>query len=86
MTHKNEFQSSGLSPSASNGPDFTVRDEGSILLLTPRTEPACSWINEHIGRDNGFQPYYPTIVIEPRYVIAILEGIRVAGLEIESGA
>ena len=82
MTHKNEFQSSGLSPS--KVPDFIIRDEGSILLLTPRTELARNWIDEHIGRDNGFQPYYPTIVIEPRYVIAILEGIRVAGLEIES--
>ena len=80
MTHKNEFQSSGTSPSA----DFTVRDEGSILLLTPHTGPARYWIDQHIGPDNGFQPYYPTIVIEPRYVIAILEGVRVAGLEIES--
>jgi hypothetical protein len=80
MAHKNEFASSGSSPSL----DFSIRDEGSILLLTPHTEPARSWIDEHIGRDNGFQPLYPTIVIEPRYVIAILEGIRVAGLEIES--
>jgi hypothetical protein len=80
MTHKNEFQSSGTSPSV----DFTIRDEGSILLLTPHTEPARTWIDQHIGPDNGFQPWYPTVVIEPRYVIAILEGIRVAGLEIES--
>ena len=80
MTHKNEFQSSGTLPSA----DFTIRNEGSILLLTPHSEPARNGINQHIGPDNGFQPYYPTIVIEPRYVIAILEGIRVAGLEIES--
>ena len=35
--HKNEFESSGLSPSNA---DFTIRDEGSILLLTPLTEPA----------------------------------------------
>jgi len=82
MTHKNEFQSSGLSPS--KVPDFIIRDEGSILLSTPRTELARNWIDEHVGPDNGFQPWYPTIVIEPRYVIAILEGIRVAGLEIES--
>jgi hypothetical protein len=80
MTHVNEFQSSGTSPSA----DFTTHDEGSIVLLTPHTDPARLWIDEHVGPDNGFQPYYPTIVIEPRYVIAILEGIRVAGLEIES--
>jgi hypothetical protein len=81
MTHKNEFQSSGLSPS---NPDFVIRDEGSLVLLTPRTEPARSWIHEHIGADNGFQPLYPTVVIEPRYVGPILDGIREAGLEIES--
>jgi hypothetical protein len=78
MTHKTEFQSSGTSPS---NPDFTIRDEGSILLLTPHTEPAHDWIHEHIGRNNGFQPYYPNIVIEPRYFGPILEGIRESGLE-----
>jgi hypothetical protein len=63
-------------------PDFTIRDEGSILLLTPHTEPARNWITENIGRDNGFQPYFPTIVIERRYVEAILHGIRDSGLEV----
>ena len=77
MTHANEFQSSGTSPS-----DFTIRDEGSILLLTPHTEPARSWIHKNIGRDNGFQPYYPIVVIEPRYLAPILEGIRDSGLEV----
>jgi len=52
MTHKNEFQSSGTSPSA----DFTIRNEGSILLLTPHTGPARNWIDEHIGSENGYQP------------------------------
>jgi hypothetical protein len=80
MTHVNEFQSSGTSPSA----DFTVRNEGSILLLTPHTGPARNWIDEHIGPDNGYQPYYPTIVIEPRYLAPILEGIRQSGLEVQS--
>lgn len=78
MTHVNEFESSGSSPSV----DFTIRDEGSILLLTPHTEPARDWINEHIGRDNGYQPYFPTIVIERRYVEPILGGIRESGLEV----
>ena len=82
MAHKNEFASSGSSPS----PDFTIRDEGSILLLTPHTEPARNWIDEHIARDNGYQPWFPTIVIERRYVEAILVGIREAGFEIESQA
>jgi hypothetical protein len=71
---------SGTSPT--NGPDFIIRDEGSIVLLTPLTEPARTWIHEHIGPDNGFQPYYPTVVIEPRHLQPILEGIRDAGFEV----
>jgi len=78
MAHKNEFASSGSSPS----PDFTIRDEGTIVLLTPHTEPARNWIYEHIGRNNGFQPYYPIIVIEPRYLAQIFEGIRESGLSL----
>ena len=78
MAHKNAFTASGSSPSS----DFSLRDEGSILLLTPRTEPARNWIDAHIGPDDGFQPYYPIIVIEPRYFGPILEGIRESGLEV----
>jgi hypothetical protein len=80
MAHKNEFTSSGSSPSS----DFSLRDEGSILLLTPRTESARTWIAEHIGSDNGYQPWYPTVVIEPRYFGAILEGICEAGLDVRA--
>jgi hypothetical protein len=78
VIHKNEFQSSGTSPSV----DFTICDEGSILLLTPHTEPAHDWIHEHIGRSNGYQPWFPTIVIERRYVSDILDGIDSAGLAV----
>jgi hypothetical protein len=77
-------RATGADASTDTGGRRKIPNEGSILLLTPRTELARNWIDEHIGRANGFQPYYPAIVIEPRYVIAILKGIRVAGLEIES--
>jgi hypothetical protein len=42
MTHRNAFEASGSSPSV----DFTIRDEGSILLLTPHTGPARYWIDQ----------------------------------------
>jgi hypothetical protein len=29
--------------------DFILRDEGSIVLLTPHTDAARDWVNEHIG-------------------------------------
>lgn len=62
--------------------DFKVRDEGSLVLLTPETDEAKVWADEHIGQDNGYQPYWPTVVIEHRYADAILEGIELDGLTI----
>jgi hypothetical protein len=62
--------------------DFTVRNEGSIVLLTPRTDAAHEWVDENIGQDNGYQALWPTVVIEPRYLEPILTGIRDAGLEV----
>jgi len=61
--------------------DFTVQNEGSIVLLHPHTDAARSWVEEHIGEDNGYQPYWPSVVIEPRYVGDIVNGITADGLE-----
>ena len=79
------FQTSGSSPTQSENsqPDFVLENHGSIFLLKPLTPSATSWIEEHIGQDNGFQPNYPhAIVIEPRYVAPILEGIQNEDLEV----
>ena len=62
--------------------DFSVENYGSILLLRPLSTPAQNWIKENIGRENGFQPYYPTVVVEPRYIGDILEGIHNDGLAV----
>jgi hypothetical protein len=48
----------------SSRPDFIVENHGSIFLLSPQTDAARTWIDEHITRE-GFQPYWPTVVIEP---------------------
>jgi hypothetical protein len=64
--------------------DFTVVDEGSIVLLYPRTDEAKAWVEEHIGPDNGFQPYYPgKIIIEHRYAIDVINGFQADGLTVE---
>jgi hypothetical protein len=70
------FVASGSSPTA----DFEVQNHGSIFLLIPQTSSAGAWIDEHIGSDNGFQPYYPAVVVEHRYIGAIAEGIVADGL------
>ena len=77
------FQTSGTSPTSKNEPDFVVVNDGSVLLLRPLTESAHTWVDDNIGPDNGFQPYYPTVVIEPRYVGPVIEGIREYGLSLE---
>lgn len=68
---------SGSSPTTKSVPsaDFLLENHGCILLLRPQTVSARIWIDDHIGKDNGYQPYYPTVVIEPRYVGDIVAGI-----------
>jgi hypothetical protein len=62
-------------------PDFSVANHGSILILHALTDAARGWVDEHISDDaltwgkNG-------TVIERRYIVDILEGIRAAGLEV----
>lgn len=60
--------------------DFSLENHGSVFLLKPLTSVAISWVEEHIGQDNGWQPYFPTIVIEHRYVEAVIDGITADGL------
>ena len=60
--------------------DFTVQHHGSIITLTPLTKAGIDYVNEHIGKDNGFQPYWPTVVFEPRYVSQFIHDIRQSGL------
>ena len=59
-----------------------LQNEGSIILLYPQTNAARAWVEEYIGQDNSFQPYWPTVVVEPRYCGPILEGIAVDGLAV----
>ena len=64
--------------------DFELQNQGSICLLVPETDEAEAWVDDNIGRDNGYQPWYPSVVIEPRYVGDIVEGLMSDGLTITS--
>jgi hypothetical protein len=84
-SHNDSFVASGSSPThaaqrVQASPDFLLEKYSSIYLLRPLTENARAWVEDHIGSDNGFQPYWPAVVIEYRYVAAILEGISSDGL------
>jgi hypothetical protein len=60
--------------------DFLLEDHGSLVLLQPVTAAALEWVKDNIGADNGYQPCWPTVTVEPRYVQPILDGIREAGM------
>ena len=84
-SHSDSFVASGSSPTQraqQASPDFLLENHSSIYLLRPLTENARAWVQDHIGSDNGFQPYWPAVVIEHRYVGAILEGISSNGLAV----
>lgn len=61
--------------------DMTFANHGSIVIMTAHTPAAQAWVAEHIPEDaitwgpNG-------IVIEPRYVGDIMEGVLSDGLDI----
>lgn len=60
--------------------DISVENHGSIFLLRPLSDSARVWVDDHIGEDNGYQPYYPTVVVEHRYVADIVRGALADGL------
>jgi len=62
--------------------DFAIENHGSIFLLKPYTKAAKAWVNENIGQDNGYQPMWPTVVLEVRYVDNVLQGIANDGLAV----
>jgi hypothetical protein len=57
-------------------PDIVVENHGSIFLLRPISHSGRAWIEQNIGEQDGFQPYWPTVVVEPRYVADILKGVQ----------
>jgi hypothetical protein len=84
-SHNNSFASSVSSPThpGEKQPDFVVENHGSIFLLKPLTPSATSWVEEHVGQNNGYQPYFPTVVVEPRYIADIVEDIQNDGLPVQ---
>jgi hypothetical protein len=62
--------------------DFFLENHGSIFLLKPQTPVATFWLEEHIGQDNGYQPMWPTVLVEHRFIADIVAGIQNDGLAV----
>lgn len=59
-------------------PDLIVSDQGSIFLLRGATDAGKDWIADHIPADA--QSWCGDIVVEHRYIGAIVEGAIADGL------
>jgi len=68
-------------PHTIHATDFTIANHGTLLILTPCTEPAHAWVAAHLPHDRLTWGRYG-VVIEPRYVWQIVEGFREAGLTV----
>lgn len=61
--------------------DFSITNHGSILLLLPLTDAGNAWADEHLP-DNA-QMFGKSIVVEPRYIADIVDGIQADGLTVD---
>jgi hypothetical protein len=89
---KNAFEASGSSPTGPESrlqppPDFSFSNHGSICVLTPLTPAGREWFNEHLPVDNPETQFWAGgIVVEWRYIEAIVQGIRAFQLNLRRAA
>lgn len=60
-------------------PDVEVRDEGSIVLLTPISDAGRGWVDENLELES-WQWYAGGVAIDHRYADDIIEGMVGDGL------
>jgi hypothetical protein len=66
---------------AANNPQFELPNHGSLFLLRPLDSIAKAWMNEHLPVDSPETQFWgEAIVIEPKYLEPIIEGILADGL------
>jgi len=78
-SHNDTFAASGSSPTV----DFLCENHGSIFLLRPVSPASFDWIESHLPSDRT--TFGNAVVIESRYVWAILTGLQDDGLVVSRG-
>ena len=63
--------------------DIEVQDHGSIVLLVPLSPLGEAWLATNIDPNSSYQPNWPTVLCEPRYVWDIVDGMEADGLVIK---
>jgi len=60
--------------------DFELTNHGTLFVLDPVTDDAKAWAGEHLPEDA--MTWGDGVVIEPRYIGPILDGIKDDGLTV----
>ena len=60
--------------------DIHIVNHHSIILFHLNTPEASAWVEENVTREAQF--FGMALVVEPRYVAALIAGMREAGLEV----
>jgi hypothetical protein len=68
-----------------NETDFSVQPEGTLYILYAHSQAAQQWVNEHLPEDRMTWAASGT-VIEHRYILDIIDGIKCDGLTVTFGA
>ncbi len=79
---KNQMENQGGTPVSQV--DFLLEDHGSILFLHPQNKNAEDWINAYVSQE-GYQPNWPSVLMERRYAQALVEGVQSEGFTVASG-
>jgi len=72
------LEAAPLSDPESDEPDFLIENHFSLFLLWPLSSLAHAWIHENVSEDR--QWFGEALVVEPRYVSALIVGIVADGL------
>ena len=61
--------------------DVRIENHGSLFLVHPLTPCATQWIQENILEES--QSFGDALVVEPRYIEVLVQGMVNDGLEVE---
>ncbi len=75
-------RSQGPVKTSPSTPDVHVVNHHSIVLFHLNTREASAWVEENVTREAQF--FGTALVVEPRYVAALVASMREAGLEVRS--
>lgn len=61
--------------------DFTINDQGSVVMFTPLTDAATAWVDENVALE-GWQWLGNSFAVDHRIAQALVDGIEAEGFTV----